>query len=82
MKIINNMTELEILNKEIGGIKIQDMPRLFAKFTQFGREEGPGARGTGLGLAITKGLVELHGGKIWAKSEPGKGTTITVEAPG
>ncbi|HNB28013.1 MAG TPA: ATP-binding protein, partial [Alphaproteobacteria bacterium] len=37
--------------------------------------------GTGLGLPIVKGIVELHGGTLEIKSEPGKGTTVVVRFP-
>jgi two-component system CheB/CheR fusion protein len=63
------------------GIAEQDMPRLFEKFAQFGRKVGPGEKGTGLGLAICKGIVELHKGRIWAKSQQGKGTVLTFALP-
>lgn len=56
------------------GIAEKDLPKLFSKFEQFGRKEGPGYQGTGLGLAIVKGLVEKHGGKIWVDSKLGQGT--------
>lgn len=61
------------------GIARNDIPKLFQKF---GRLEHSFAlisetSGTGLGLYITKSLVELHGGKIWVKSTPGKGSTFT-----
>jgi len=63
------------------GIARDDMPKLFDKFTQFGRTNGPGERGTGLGLAITKKLVEMHGGTIEVESEVGQGTTFTISLP-
>jgi two-component system sensor histidine kinase KdpD len=37
--------------------------------------------GTGLGLSICRGIVEAHGGRIWAQNRPGGGTLITVVLP-
>ena len=63
------------------GIAGEDLPRIFDKFIQFGRKNGPGDRGTGLGLAIVKGLVELHKGEIRVESEAGRGTTVFFTLP-
>ena len=63
------------------GIAEQNMPRLFEKFAQFDRKSGPGEKGTGLGLAICNGLVNLHKGRIWAKSQAGKGSVFTFALP-
>lgn len=63
------------------GISEGDMSKLFGKFEQFDRVEGPGIKGTGLGLAICKALVELHGGKIWCESKINQGTTFFFTLP-
>jgi len=63
------------------GISQDDMVKVFSKFQQFGHKSDLGTKGTGLGLSISKGLVELHGGKIWLESEEGIGTKFIFELP-
>jgi nitrogen-specific signal transduction histidine kinase len=63
------------------GIAPHELTKVFDKFTQFGRKDGPGEKGTGLGLSIVKGLVELHQGDIHIESELGRGTTATFSLP-
>jgi signal transduction histidine kinase len=65
------------------GLRPQDQDRIFAPFEQL--EQSPTSRhtqGTGLGLALAKSLVELHGGRIWVRSEGiGKGSTFSFAIP-
>jgi PAS domain S-box-containing protein len=64
------------------GIDRDLLPRLFEAFTQADRSLERTGGGLGLGLALVKGLVELHGGEVTARSEgPGKGTEIRVRLP-
>lgn len=63
------------------GISGEDLPIIFEEFVQAKRPAGNKQRGTGLGLPIVKKLVELQGGEITVKSEPGKGTRVMVEIP-
>ncbi len=64
------------------GLKAEECPKIFDKFYQVVEKGHMGHKGTGLGLSITKGIVEAHGGIIWAESEgPGKGATFTVIVP-
>ena len=63
------------------GIKMEDMVWLFREFEQLDSGITKNYGGTGLGLAISKKLVELHGGKIYAQSEFGKGSTFTFTLP-
>jgi signal transduction histidine kinase len=65
------------------GLTTEQMARLFEPFVQV-HEGAGGARGggTGLGLYICKGLLELHGGRIWCESAgPGKGSTFSFAVP-
>jgi len=64
------------------GVKKEDMPKLFKKFFRVngGLKRGI-AGGTGLGLTIVSNLAQLHGGKVSAKSQFGKGSTFTVKLP-
>ncbi|HTL46742.1 MAG TPA: ATP-binding protein, partial [Verrucomicrobiae bacterium] len=59
------------------GIAAEDLPKLFSKFEQFGKKDGHAEKGSGLGLVISQGIIELHGGRIFAESQLGKGTRFT-----
>ncbi len=61
------------------GIAAERLPHLFRKFSRLeGEERGRDIAGSGLGLAICKGIVEAHGGRIWAESDgPGLGARFT-----
>jgi signal transduction histidine kinase len=63
------------------GINKDDLGNLFKKYGQIKSTKVKDIEGTGLGLAISKLIIEHHKGKIWAESEPGKGTTFYFYLP-
>jgi signal transduction histidine kinase len=62
------------------GIAPQDHEAVFEEFRQVGAAEKK-AEGTGLGLALARKFIELHGGRIWVKSQVGVGSTFTFTLP-
>ncbi len=60
------------------GIPPEHLPHIFEPFYRANRSRG---KGMGLGLSISKEIVELHGGKLLARSEVGKGTTFSIWLP-
>ncbi|MEE8424578.1 MAG: ATP-binding protein [Elusimicrobiota bacterium] len=62
------------------GISPEDLRRVFRYFVQVGSPEQK-AEGTGLGLPLARSLVEIQGGRMWAESEPGKGSMFYFTIP-
>jgi signal transduction histidine kinase/HAMP domain-containing protein len=72
--------EISVIDTGIG-IPEDRQDDIFEEFMQVDGSSTRRAGGTGLGLPLTKKLVELHGGRIWVESVPGKGSTFTVLLP-
>jgi len=75
-KLENGLSILFTVTDTGIGIADNELDKLFLAFSQVDATTTRSHGGTGLGLAISKKLVELMGGKIWVKSEPGKGSTF------
>ena len=63
------------------GIASEHLPRLFERFYRADASRSREGGGTGIGLAIARSIVESHGGRITATSEPGHGSAFTFDLP-
>jgi two-component system, NtrC family, sensor kinase len=78
-KPVNGSIEVSVSDTGVG-IAPEDQDAVFEEFRQVGTADKK-VEGTGLGLALSRKFVELHGGKIWVKSQVGVGSTFTFTIP-
>lgn len=77
-----DQSRIEVTIQDSGsGIAPEHLPHIFDRFFRIDESRSRATGGSGLGLAIVKQLVELHGGKVWAESQAGVGTTIRFTLP-
>lgn len=80
--ITGNEKVVQCYVKDTGlGIPVDDLPHLFQKFYRVDNSSTRTIGGTGLGLFICRKIVELYNGRIWAESDPGKGSTFYINLP-
>jgi len=77
--LVDGMAEISVTDTGVG-IAPADLEAVFEEFRQVGGSEKK-AEGTGLGLTLCRKFVELHGGRIWVKSQVGAGSTFTFTLP-
>jgi two-component system sensor histidine kinase KdpD len=75
---VDGMVQVQVSDRGVG-VPAGDLENIFDKFYRVQRPES--ISGTGLGLSISKGIVEAHGGRIWAENRPGGGTTVSFTLP-
>ncbi len=82
LKALQSEAEVTFSVTDTGsGISQEDLPYVFERFYRTDKSRVRATGGAGLGLTIAKSLVQAHGGRIWAESEVGKGTTIYFAIP-
>ncbi len=78
--LADGFAEISVADTGVG-IAPDDHEAVFEEFRQVGTDYARKHEGTGLGLALARRFVDLHGGKIWVKSEIGRGSTFTFTIP-
>jgi two-component system, OmpR family, phosphate regulon sensor histidine kinase PhoR len=74
--------QVEIFVQDDGpGVPREALERIFERFYRVDKARSREQGGTGLGLAIVKHIVQSHGGRVWAVSEPGRGATFSLVLP-
>ncbi|HZE08726.1 MAG TPA: PAS domain-containing sensor histidine kinase [Gemmatimonadaceae bacterium] len=79
LRLTRQVEEVMVSVTDTGiGISAENLPHVFERFW---RAREIATKGAGLGLSIASGIVEAHGGRIWAESQVGVGTTMTFALP-
>jgi signal transduction histidine kinase len=78
-RVVDGMAEISVTDTGVG-IAPEDQEAIFEEFRQVGTAEKK-AEGTGLGLTLCRKFIELHGGRIWVKSQVGAGSTFFFTVP-
>ncbi len=82
ISIEDDSTQSQVtIEDQSNGIASDDLPKLFERFVHIRKDTNAAAEGSGLGLSICKGIIELHGGKIWAESKLGVGNKFIFTLP-
>src|SRR5207247_4847977 len=82
LTVQDSRDQLTVSVRDTGiGMKPEDLPKLFREFEQIDGSYTRRYQGTGLGLARCRRFVQMHGGRIWAESQFGKGSTFTFTIP-
>jgi signal transduction histidine kinase len=77
---VDGAAEISVSDTGVG-IAAEDQELVFEEFRQVGTDYAKKREGTGLGLALARRFVELHGGRMWVKSQVGGGSTFTFTIP-
>ena len=78
-RLDDGVAEVSVADTGVG-IAPEDQEAVFEEFRQVGTADKK-AEGTGLGLALSRKFIELHGGRIWVKSQLGAGSTFSFALP-
>lgn len=82
VEVMDKETSVVISVKDTGvGIPKEKLEEIFSRFAQVEKTLSRNAMGSGIGLSLVYSLVKMHGGIIFAVSEPGKGTEFVIELP-
>jgi signal transduction histidine kinase len=80
LNVLPDHLEVSVADNGVG-IRPEDIDVIFEEFRQSWQGSRGRPAGSGLGLAITRRIVEFHGGRIWAESRLGLGSTFTLTLP-
>ena len=73
---------MEITVSDTGmGIEKENLPKVIDRFFRSEKARSLHPQGTGLGLAIVKSIMDLHKGRVFVESSPGRGTTVRLRFP-